>query len=213
LLDYIKKRILEDTEKKLIRAFNKVDSDMLHLRKWMSHLNQKTSQLADSHNYHVSLTNRDLDNMNKWLSYLNSHNSDLKRYVADLTHAISEIAGHQKKVYDRLDALEKKIANRPQQFTSSVRTEPRTEPVRKSSFTDRIASEALMNRKNYALKLIISMASQKKYSTVQVEKFIVEEKRLCGRTTFYSYLKELRSKGVIEDISIGSRLILASTQT
>lgn len=46
-------------------------------------------------------------------------------------------------------------------------------------------------------------------TTNELEELIVDRKGLCGRTSFFSYLKELKIKGIFEDILVGKRKIIA----
>ena len=55
---------------------------------------------------------------------------------------------------------------------------------------------------------ILDLIDDNKRSTKEVEDIIVKEKQLCGRTSFYSYLRELKHKGKINYADVGDKTIL-----
>ena len=82
-----------------------------------------------------------------------------------------------------------------------------------SSFQRHIMSRVLPNRKGYVLKFIMDLVGENKYSTKEIEEIVVNEKQLCGRTSFYAYLKELKLKGKLSYAEIDERSILISTDS
>ena len=44
------------------------------------------------------------------------------------------------------------------------------------------------------MQKILDTIGEEGYSTKELERIIVEEQQLCGRTSFYAYIKELRLK-------------------
>ncbi|NOZ80175.1 MAG: hypothetical protein GXP63_00760 [DPANN group archaeon] len=225
VLSYLKKKVLADTEKRLVSAFGKVDSDISHLRSWVSHIHGQQADLLHAHASHVSLSRKDIDNVTRWLQYLDAHNKDVRLHVLELTRTMGEFVKQHGRIHDRVALLEKNLTLLSKKTLSdggalsgslrsgsSVRTEPRTEPrtglKRLPAFEERIVARARTNRKQYTQALILELAAEKKHTTVEVEKLIVEEKRLCGRTTFYAYLRELRAKDLIGDVRVGSMTVL-----
>ncbi len=82
-----------------------------------------------------------------------------------------------------------------------------------SSFQRQILSRVMHNRKGYVLKMITDLISENKFSTRELEDIVVNEKQLCGRTSFFAYLKELKLKGRINYAEIDDRVILVSTDS
>jgi hypothetical protein len=80
-----------------------------------------------------------------------------------------------------------------------------------SGFERHIISRVLPNRRSYVLKLILDLAAENRFSTKEIESILVDEKRLCGRTSFYAYLKELKYRGQISSANIDERSIIVST--
>ncbi|MBW2964315.1 hypothetical protein KY363_02550 [Candidatus Woesearchaeota archaeon] len=82
-----------------------------------------------------------------------------------------------------------------------------------SSFQRHILSRVLPNRKGYVLKFIMDLVKENRHSTKEIEEIVVNDKQLCGRTSFYAYLKELKLRGRITYADIDERQILVSTDT
>jgi len=82
-----------------------------------------------------------------------------------------------------------------------------------ASFQRHILSRVMPNRRGYVLKYIMDLISENKYSTKEIEEIVVNEKQLCGRTSFFAYLKELKLKGRINYAEIDERQILISTDS
>ncbi len=107
------------------------------------------------------------------------------------------------------------LQSRPQPAQQSqVFQQPVVQQVSPSTpFQRHIMSRVMPNRKGYVLKFILDLVGESKYSTKEVEEIVVNEKQLCGRTSFYAYLKELKLKGRLAYAEIDERTILVSTDT
>jgi len=82
-----------------------------------------------------------------------------------------------------------------------------------ASFQRHIIQRVMPNRRGYVLSFILNLIKENKYSTKELEEIVVNEKQICGRTSFYAYLKELKLKGRINYAEIDERAILVSTDT
>ena len=80
-----------------------------------------------------------------------------------------------------------------------------------TNFQRHIISRVMPNRKGYVMRFILDLAGENKYSTKEVEEIVVNEKQLCGRTSFYAYLKELKLRGKLNYADIDERTILLRT--
>jgi len=92
----------------------------------------------------------------------------------------------------------------------SVRTwsEPKSEPRKRTSIEQRIIRKIRPKKGEYVADQVLQLAENGGYSTKDIERIVVEEKGLCGRTSFYSYLKELRHKNLIADEKVDGRKVL-----
>ena len=92
--------------------------------------------------------------------------------------------------------------------------ESEPELPRKKSKVGRMLEEKILqkvrtNKKEYILQQMLKMIEEGSYTTKELELELVQKKGYCGRTAFYSYLKELRDKGHIQrSDSLGDGLIL-----
>ena len=65
-------------------------------------------------------------------------------------------------------------------------------------------------KKEYVLQQILNLIAKESYTTKQIETIIVKEKMLCGRTAFYDYLRELKSRNMVEADERGLRRVLTT---
>jgi len=79
-----------------------------------------------------------------------------------------------------------------------------------TGFEEQLLQKFRQHRKEYVLEKILSFITEEELTTNELEEMVVERKQLCGRTAFFSYLKELRLQGMLEDVLVGKRKILAS---
>ncbi len=84
--------------------------------------------------------------------------------------------------------------------------------VPNSDFEKHIIQRVMPNRKGYILHFIMDLVSENRYSTKEIEEIVVKEKRLCGRTSFYAYLKELKFRGKVGYATVDERTILVNTE-
>ncbi|MBW2972736.1 hypothetical protein KY359_06900 [Candidatus Woesearchaeota archaeon] len=143
--------------------------------------------------------------------------------------AKSHILEAKSELSERIEAL-KELAKQVQQAPPAPPAPPAAQPMPQpvqppvqqviqpvslppSSFQRHIMSRVLPNRKGYVLKMIMDLVGENKYSTKELEEIVVNEKQLCGRTSFYAYIKELKLKGRLNYAEIDERSILVSTDT
>lgn len=212
-------------ENKVVVAFSRVNQDMDKLRSWITHLHTKSQTLHNSHEEHASLTRRDIDKLNSWLMHLHSHNQSLHKYVKETAEKVIDMAHRNVEFHKRLELLEEQVKNHKNelelaQSSSSVRTksvpsvelvsEPRPN-LRTSRFEENIMNRIRPHRKNFIFDEIMKLIDENTYSTKEIEHKIVREKNLCGRTAFYSYLKELKLKGSVKGDELGAKRVLVNS--
>jgi len=201
-------------EDKVITAFSQVNGDIEKLKSWLMHIHAKSENLHNKHDDHVSLTRRDIDKVNNWLMHIYAHNRSLQGYIKETTDKVRELYQRNSEILEKLNELERKHT----ESSGSVRTksEPKSEPVsvtKNSRFEENIMSRIRPNRKSYIIQEMLKLIEENKYSTKEIEYVIVREKNLCGRTAFYSYLKELRLKDVIGKTELGMKKVLARSSS
>jgi predicted nucleic acid-binding Zn-ribbon protein len=177
-------------------AFNKVNDDINQLKGWTSHLHGRHLEMENMHKSHVSLTQKDIENLNSWIKFLHTNSLELHKYFKEATQNLIELHKRDHDLLEKISALEHEINALKASPPSSVRTwsEPKSEPVlsTRTQFEKRVLEAVRPNRKAYILEQILKVNENGDLSTKQIEKIIVNEKKLCGRTAFYDYLRELR---------------------
>jgi len=212
LIRYLKKRILGNSllriNDRIDNTFSKLDNDVGLLQRWVQHLVDKNSEIQRSHDDHISLTKRDVVKLNKWIAYLHKHNHDLHNHVKKMSESMAALNQTNQEIMQRLVQLEKTGANR---------TEPEPEPELRLQQSSRFEEKMLLeqirpNRKNYVIQQIMELVAENKYTTKQAERMIVDEKKLCGRTTFYGHLRELKRDKAIGTAQLGAKMILVDSK-
>lgn len=200
MLNYLRKKLvqkhLSKLNNRLDMAFVKIDSDIKNLQGWISHTLGKHEDLHKDHHEHKSLTSGEIDQLKRWVNYLHDHSRQLREFVGELTGEVKRVQENQEKTLRKVEEIEKKIAHKQ---TATARP----------TFEDKVIRTHIRpNKKNYVIQEIMKLIGEGRHSTKQIEEIVVKEKGLCGRTTFYSHLKELRDKGKIGEANAGSRTIL-----
>ena len=208
-----KENHISDINSRLTLTFDKANEEISLLKQWISHLHIRNKDLEESHKQHVYLAKEDIHNVNRWVEYLQKHNEDLKDDVKELNSNIIDIHKNHKEVIERIARLEEKSLVRGSVRTESApENESVSEPIRRTKFEDSIISQIRSNRKNYVMMQILDMTEKENLSTKQIENIVVHEKNLCGRTAFYSYLKELKDRKEIKPDKKGSKRVLATVK-
>ncbi len=182
-----KEASLESMNNSLYEAFGKVKQETSNLFAWVRYL-------------------RDKDLKNDW------NHEQINYVLGEHDVLIKEI---KKDIEELKNMIEKSEEIQKKQVRIGTDPDPdrtRTEPKAYQSFERRVIEQIRTNRKDYVLQQILNLAAKKTLSTKQIERIIVGEKMLCGRTTFYDYLRELRHKNLIKDDSFGAKRVIKTVQ-
>jgi chromosome segregation ATPase len=158
------------------------------------------------------------------LNGLKSENSELKSSLSAVSNELAETRNELENTKDlarsHITEAKSELSKQIQAIKPAVQQPlPPPQPIVQevsptvSSFQRHIMSRVMPNRKGYVLKFILDLAKESKYSTKEVEEIVVNEKQLCGRTSFYAYLKELKLRGKLSYADIDERTIIVSTDT
>ena len=79
-----------------------------------------------------------------------------------------------------------------------------------NKLVEKLTSAINSQRQDYVIKKILDLTEKGMYSTKQIEDFIVKEQGLCGRTTFYQYLRDLRNRRMILQEKKNGKPVLSS---
>ncbi|MFH1063959.1 MAG: hypothetical protein V1729_02675 [Candidatus Woesearchaeota archaeon] len=207
------------TYSQLRELLNGLNDENKELRSSISELQDEISSSKESiENSHDSAKN-----------HINSTKSELSEQISKLKllteHTSQEVEMVRKKMAE-VREVPKVSVQTPQQQQPQVQEIPQVIPPvmvqsasqpapqfmsSPSSFQRHIMSRVMPNRRGYVLKFIVDLIGDNQRSTKEIEEIVVNEKQLCGRTSFYAYLKELKLKGRIAYAEIDDRTILVST--
>jgi len=204
------------------------------LRTALNGLESENSELKSD----VSMMTRELDHakneLRSTITELETTRDDIKNMEdltknhvlqakSELSQQIEELRELAEKV--KIEASEAKNARpAPQAPQPAPIPAPQPQPIQpiqpvvqqvsaSTPFQRHIMSRVMPNRKGYVIKFIMDLVKESKFSTKEVEEIVVNEKQLCGRTSFYAYLKELKLKGRLGYAEIDERTILVSTDS
>jgi chromosome segregation ATPase len=218
----LKSEFRQDLEHHKDRTGVELKNLKTYLELLSNHLNQQKGNETDvKHNLNRLESNwqKSYYELRELLDGIKRENTELK---TNLSHVKQDINSTKEAVKNTLDELEKsKISEKFSKSEAQPDAQAQSAPPASlfvpaqtpSSFQKHIMSRVLPNRKGYVLKFILDLISENKYSTKELEEIVVNEKQVCGRTSFYAYLKELKLKGRINYADIDERSILINTDT
>lgn len=228
---------LNDFAVRLGGAFSKIKDDILKhdegLKKtedginkiiqWVNYLHNNHKVLNSNHENHKELTSKEIGNLKQWAVNLNENlrhqresqkafRSEFKEVNRKVENALNEYRRYMGELKNENKVLSKKLESIEKNRHHGVHIVKSEDKASKSSFEEDVISRIRPNRKPYIIEQIKELISQNKYPTKQIERIIVGEKKLCGRTSFYSYIKEMRYKGIADYASVGDNNILVLTK-
>ncbi len=180
---------------------------------------QRWEHLDNSLTTAFSKVRQDTQNLFSWISYFHQHLMDHRKETHHLRQKFDEQSHYIRLLHQQTQALEKRLAlienkpapqpqivhireNIPEQIrtksepdVNQIRTEP--EPisnVKRPRFEEKVLTRIRTKKKPYIMQKVLDIIGTQSVSTKELERIIVEEQQLCGRTSFYSYLRELRLK-------------------
>ena len=157
---------------------------------------------------------------------LENLSSGLQSTKSELSETKDTLENTQK-IIENLRNISESETSKPQQMQPAVQDQQFFQPQQalpqvqmpvfppqaaSTAFERHIMSRVMPNRKGYILRYIMELASEQRYSTKEVEEIVVKEKNLCGRTSFYAYLKELKMRGKLSYANIDERSIVVNVE-
>lgn len=178
----------ENLRKNIANAFSKVREDTTVLYQWIDHLSTQNQQLKDT-----------IDDMRRELKLLPKTDEDI-RSVVDKYYSFEHLFNRLEEVENRMLSMERGVSSRlelPQKVIV-----PKAESRQKLQET--IAKRISKNSKEYIKNILSSLIA--KYENVagpQLKEMVVEEQKLCSKSSFYRLLEELEKDEKIGVISSG----------
>ncbi|MFC1753500.1 hypothetical protein ACFL96_08930 [Thermoproteota archaeon] len=216
-----KHSVLHNSHSRLVRSHNSMNKsvDLKH--------SQIKSDVSGAH----SLTSTELENIKDWIKHFSEKvetqrdieaklrkdvlalQSQLFGVMSEMKEEISGLKTENVKLKEKMDSAEtrpviiEKVAEKPSTPILPLPKEPQFSPAQ-NRFEEQVLARVRPNRKNFVMQKVLELVEDNKYSTKEVEDMIVKEKQLCGRTSFYSYLRELKHRGKINYADVGDKTIL-----
>ena len=170
----------------------------------------------------LNTVSQQIENLRSGLDFAKSELSETKD---ELENTRSDLENTQKNI-ENLRNLSESESLRPVEQPQVQQSVPQNQvfepqqpqiqqfqpPAQHSPFERHIISRVMPNRKGYIMRFIVDLASEKKFSTKEIEEITVKEKNLCGRTSFYAYLKELKIRGRLGYATIDERSIVINLE-
>ncbi|MBI5065742.1 hypothetical protein HZA97_05895 [Candidatus Woesearchaeota archaeon] len=179
---------LDNLRKNITNAFSKVREDTTVLYQWIDHLSTQNQQLKTT-----------IDDMRRELKLLPKTDEEI-RSIVDKYYSFEHLFNRLEEVENRILSMERGVSRRLEIPQKTII--PKTESRQKLQET--IAKRISKNSKEYIKNILTSLIS--KYENVagpQLKEMVVEEQKLCSKSSFYRLLEELENDEKIGVISSG----------
>lgn len=206
---------IDQLDQNLKDSFERVKKDNEALYAWIEYLKEmseeqsdemvKNAQKLNSQESRITMQNRLIGELQQELSIIPKSRQDIKAMVDEVC-SLEPVLDRIRKVEQRLEQFEaKRQSQRP------VLREIQAEP--KSALKERVLRRIARNSKDY-IKSVITGIIRKygKISALQLRDMVVEEQRLCSKSSFYRILEELESENVMDLVSRGKEKLYVSSQ-
>jgi hypothetical protein len=170
--------------------------------------------------------------LHQWIQYLNAQNARqqqvINRLHFDQRHSVKrhEIAQVLQSTYpidthiqrveayeNRIQRIEELLAKQQAQIEAAKSVPQIVSPVSKVSRTalqEKIVKNVGRQSKEYIKKTILSMLSKyDQITATSLRVMVVEEQRLCSRSSFYRLIDELETEGNLNAVSTGKERTLS----
>ncbi|MBI4738020.1 hypothetical protein HY772_00365 [Candidatus Woesearchaeota archaeon] len=230
-------RELTKKHAELDRNHKKIQGSNEHAIQKLSRMEETVAEAHKTISNSSQLTRKELDDIKTWLNrfsvvlehqktsekHLKDDMGQLQEEIQDIFKSyktsLSDLEDQNNVLKDRVGVVESalnKLQSGHEPVASSVFSSKSEYSLPQSSssayFEKHLIARVKPNRRPYIMNLILETVAASGYSTKEIEDIVVKEKQLCGRTTFYAYIKELRDKGKIDTASINDRQILVTMQ-
>ena len=167
---------LKRLDNALVHSFNRLKSETSLIFSWLHYFREKDNVHDERHHYAQQ--------------QLHHHGSQIDRIKEEIFALKSEF------LHLKIGQERDKIVYSPGSFPNLVRT--KSEPEPRNSFERQALVKIRSQKKVYVMDQIMRLIERGMHSTKEIETEIVKEKRLCGRTAFYDYMRELKHKNLIK---------------
>ncbi|MBI2128962.1 hypothetical protein HYU07_01870 [Candidatus Woesearchaeota archaeon] len=153
---------------------------------------------------------RDVVNVWAWVRHLNEKGNAHDLEINDLRNSITQQKVEQGKIIDAYYGLhnnQKALIDKIRELDEKIDSlEGRKEAVHsgyKQSFKEKVVKKLTKNSKDYVKSVIVSLIQKyEKVSALQLREIVVDEQKLCSKSSFYRILEEVergREIGFMKD--------------
>ena len=150
---------------------------------------------------------RDVVNVWAWVRHLNEKGNAHDLEINDLRNSITQQKVEQGKIIDAYYGLhnnQKALVDKIRELDDKIASlEGRKEVGYRQSFKEKVVKKLTKNSKDYVKSVIVSLIQKyEKVSALQLREIVVDEQRLCSKSSFYRILEEVergREVGFMKD--------------
>lgn len=153
---------------------------------------------------------RDVVNVWAWVKHLNEKGNAHDLEINDLRNSITQQKVDQGKIIDAYYGLhnnQKALIDKIRELDEKIASlDSRKEVAHagyKQSFKEKIVKKLTKNSKDYVKSIIVSLIQKyEKVSALQLREIVVDEQKLCSKSSFYRILEEVekgREVGFMKD--------------
>ncbi|MDO8740666.1 MAG: hypothetical protein Q7J54_03800 [Candidatus Woesearchaeota archaeon] len=178
MFNFFRKKEDNSIKEAVKNSFLSVKRDVVNVWAWVRHLNEK----GNAHDLEIN--------------DLRSSITQQKVEQGKIIDAYYGLHNNQKALIDKIRELDEKIAS------LEVRKEVAHSGY-KQSFKEKVVKKLTKNSKDYVKSVIVSLIQKyEKVSALQLREIVVDEQKLCSKSSFYRILEEVergREIGFMKD--------------
>lgn len=191
----------------LKNSFANVKNDTGHLFEWIQFLHQKSQLQEQLIGQLQSQLNQTPNSPEAIRSLIESHYAyhPIHRRVEELHRKVDFMATVHDSHNQQINNHHQLIDGLHQKF------EALSQPPKQPTLKERIIQKLTSNSKNYVKTVILSFIEKyHKIPALQLKEMLVDEQKICSKSSFYRLLQELEEENRVETISDGkNKLYLA----
>lgn len=194
----------------LKHSFSSVKKDTTNIHQWLAYLNKKSQQQEDLiRQLHSELSSmpKSRQDIHRILEDYYSHESIFRR-VKELEEKVDEVAKKQSlpppQPSQELPKTESQQAPQLQESLHEIKRKVERLESKKESMKERIIKRITKNSKDYVKGIILSyIRKYERMPALRLKEMIVEDQRLCSKSSFYRIMEEVEQAEDVEVVRKG----------
>lgn len=183
----------EDLHSYLKNSFDNVKNDTSNIFEWLQFLFQKSTQQEQM-----------IHQLQHQLNRTPTSPEAIKRLI-DSHYAYSNVHNKVQELHKKIDLLNNMHDSHNEQINQfHEKFQNLSQPQKQPNIKERIIQKLTKNSKNYVKTVILSFIEKyHKIPALQLKEMLVDEQKLCSKSSFYRLLQELEQENRVELISDG----------